>query len=261
MITTTIIEHMKKLSFTLVSVIVLLSSTALTASAQGERSAWTINTRGWTTNYFTSIIWNAAEYLVKTFSTTGLSKEDRINVDRIIPESNWIFPIGLQKEGFTGDYDIYGAYKRAFGNPFTNPGDFGIGIDASYFPSFMGVYGGAYFKSQELIFSRDLTNLRAFYFQPRGGIIFGSLKHQVEVGVYYDKVVGSAGTCADTDLGRLEGGLGLDFALSRTLTTRNRKAQIQFSMPLHNFLNERYPGQEGMKRRVAYIMSTYRIYF
>lgn len=251
----------KKTYHILTASIILLLLANPTSRAQERGGAWTFNSRGWTTNYFTSTIWNGAAFLLKRFASMGLDKKDIVAIDRIIPESNWVFPIGFQKEGFTGENQIYGAYRRAFGNPFTNPGDFGIGFDGSYFPAHVGVYAGAYLKSQEIIFTADRSNLRALYVQPRAGLIMGGTRNQFEVGVFYDKVVGSGGTCPDTDIDRFLDGMGLDFALSHTTLRRNRKVQVLFSMPLHNFLDPRYPGQKDMKRRVGYIMSSYRIYF
>ena len=63
----------------------------------------------------------------------------------------------------------------------------------------------------------------------------------------------------------LKGGLGLDFALSTTDRSEKTKFLLQFSMPLHNFLNPDYTDKsgatplKGMKRKVGYIMLTQRV--
>jgi hypothetical protein len=76
---------------------------------------------------------------------------------------------------------------------------------------------------------------------------------------FYDVVTGCGGSIDDTNKDRLKGGWGLDFALSSTNKDGKSKFLIQFSMPLHNFLNDGFLGQEGMKRKVGYIALTERI--
>jgi hypothetical protein len=100
--------------------------------------------------------------------------------------------------------------------------------------------------------------LRGFYIQPRCGLLLGSAKKSFEAGVFYDIVTGCGGTIQDTDKNRLKGGLGLDFAFT-SFTGNKSKTTLQFSMPLHNFINTNYPGQAGYKRKVGYIMLTQRI--
>ena len=100
--------------------------------------------------------------------------------------------------------------------------------------------------------------MRGFYFQPRGGICIGGKKACLEGGVFYDVVVGAGGSVDDVSKDRLLNGLGLDFAISRAVNDHH-KTMLQFSMPLHNFFNENYAGQAGMKRRVGYIMLSHRI--
>ena len=229
---------------------------SLNVSAQ---STFTLNTRAWSTNYFTTSLYDIAnsaiEYLISD-STNALT------YSRIIPSADLVFPIGIEKAGFDEGNDIYGAYHRAFKNPFTKPGDFGIGLDGSWRPGFLGFYAGAYFKSQEICFKANDDNLRSFYFQPRGGIIVGK-KNALEAGVYYDMVVGAGGRCPGVEKAMFSNGLGLDFALSHS--SKNRETLITFMLPLHNFLNEDYVNEDfnfsGMKRRVGYIMLTERIGF
>ena len=86
----------------------------------------------------------------------------------------------------------------------------------------------------------------------------------MEIGAYYDKVVGAAGSfngVAANETMFLDG-LGLDLAISYKAKDNNRTL-ITFMMPLHNFLNENYVGGafNGMKRRVGYIMFTERLAF
>ena len=234
-------------------VIVMGAMLSLNAKAQSD---FTFNTRAWSTNYFTTILYDIAdgaiEYLLFSDST------DRLTYSRIIPDADLVFPIGIEKKGFE-DNDIFGPYHRAFKNPFTRPGDFGVGLDASWRPSFFGLYAGAYFKSQEICFRVNDDNMRSFYFQPRAGIIIGK-KNAIETGVYYDMVVGAGGRYPGVEKDMFSSGLGLDFALSHK-SSSNHQSLIAFMLPLHNFLNENYPGFDGLKRRVGYIMLTERISF
>ena len=243
------------------------------ASAQSYDSDWTLNTRLWTTNYFAASLYDLAEGLVKAFAFEG-NKKDSILADRIIPDCDLIFPIGLQKKGFEGAGDIYGPYHYAFGNPFKHIGDYSVGLDVSYHPSVVGAYAGAYFKSQEIVFKSTDDNLRGFYFQPRAGLIFGNRQHSFEAGVFYDVLTGCGGSWEirsiyneylmspiEPEKDMLEGGLGLDFAFSTTDKAGIYKTSLQFSMPLHNFINEDYHNGlfHGLKRRVGYISLTQRI--
>ena len=224
------------------------------------QSTFTLNTRAWSTNYFTTVLYdianNAVEYLLFSDST------NRLTYSRIIPSSDLVFPIGIEKKGFE-DNDIFGPYHRAFKNPFTRPGDFGVGLDASWSPTFFGLYAGAYFKSQEICFRANDDNLRSFYFQPRAGIIIGG-KNAIEAGVYYDMVVGAGGRFPGVEKDMFSSGLGLDFALSHKSSNKHQTI-IAFMLPLHNFLNENYAKGDlnfnGIKRRVGYIMLTERIEF
>lgn len=247
---------MKKL---LVLTIVTILSTS-NAVAQ-ENSDWTLNTRAWSSNYLTSSLESLAKELLIAFAFEDKDSEAKKWVDRIIPSIDLVFPIGLQKKGFDGENNIYNPYHRAASNPFSRIGDYGIGIDASYKPAVVGCYAGAFFKSQEIIFKETKDNLRGFYFQPRAGIVFGTQKNRVEIGAFYDILTGCGGTVADTNKKRLKGGFGLDFSASLFKDKDNNYVTLQFSMPLHNFMNEDYEGQTGMKRRVGYIMLTDRICF
>ncbi len=223
------------------------------------QSNFTLNTRAWTTNYWTMVIYNSAQSIVGYFIISD--DEDRATYSRIIPSADMVFPVGIEKEGFDAN-NIYGGYHRAFSNPFKRPGDFGLGLDGSWKPGFLGLYAGAYFKSQELCFKADPRyNLRSMYFQPRAGIIMGQ-KGAVEAGVYYDMVVGAAGSYPNANKDMFLNGLGLDLSLSYGKKDGDR-ALISFMLPLHNFLNDGYITGEfnGMHRRVGYIMLTQRISF
>ena len=234
-------------------VIVMGVLLSLNAKAQSD---FTLNTRAWSTNYFTTILYDVAHDAIGNFIISNPA--DALTYDRIIPTGELVFPIGIEKAGFEAN-DIFGPYHRAFKNLFTKPGDFGVGLDASWKPSLFGLYAGTYFKSQEICFKANDDNLRSFYFQPRAGIILGK-KNSLEAGVYYDMVVGAGGSYPNVEKAMFSNGLGLDFALSHS-TTKNRESQISFMLPLHNFLNEDYPDFNGMKRRVGYIMLTERIGF
>jgi hypothetical protein len=249
---------MKKF-FLLLLLMVAIQANAVSLQEKNEKqpqTQWTLNSRAWTTNYFTHLIGSVANILIdKTFKG---NPADSMWVERFVPNPELVFPVGMGKSGFDNN-DIYGPYHYAFGNPFKHIGDYSFGLEASYRPSFIGIYAGAYFKSQEIVFKEDDNNLRAFYVQPRFGLVLSGKSSSLEAGVFYDKVTGSGGTAADTDRNRLKGGWGLDFALSSVSRKGKSMTAIQFSMPLHNFLNNNYPGQQGVRRRVGYIMLTHRI--
>jgi len=221
------------------------------ASAQEKDSQWTLNTRAWCTNYFTTVLYNLAQFTVSEFVFNG-NEKDSLLVERIVPNADLVFPVGMGKEGI----NCYGPYHYAFGNPFKHIGDYAIGLDASFRPSFLGFYAGAYFKSQEVVEKSSKDNIRGFYFQPRAGITLGD-KHAFEAGVFYDIVTGCGGSRADVKKDMLKGGLGLDFALSAKSKSGKSMAILQFSMPLHNFFDtDEVP---GCKRKVGYIMLTRRV--
>lgn len=242
----------------LVSVIILCFALSVNMSAQNA-SEWTFNTRAWCTNYFTTAIYDVAEILAKSLFF-GDNEKDSLWAERIIPDADLVFPVGMGKKGFEGDTDIYGPYHRAFANPFKHIGDYAIGADVSFMPSVVGVYAGAYFKSQEIVFKETDDNLRGFYFQPRFGLVAGSKDVSYEAGVFYDVVTGCGGSLDVTDKDRLKGGWGLDFAIAHTDKKHHSKTLLQFSMPLHNFLNDGFQGQQGMKRKVGYISLTQRYF-
>ena len=239
-------------------IIIVALVCSMNVLAQEATSAWTVNTRVWTTNYFTSMIYGLAQEGVKHFAFKGHTN-DSLWAERIVPHPDLMFPIGMSKSGFTGATDIYGPYHRAFSNPFKHIGDYAIGADVSYMPSPIGFYAGAYFKSQEIVFKETKDNLRGYYFQPRVGLIAGTKEHSFEAGVFYDVVTGCGGSVADTNKDRLKGGFGLDFAFARTTKDGRGKTLLQFSMPLHNFLDSDYIGQQGVKRKVGYISLTHRV--
>lgn len=260
---------MKKVIITFVAVAMF----ATNASAQGNI---TLNSRAWSTNYWTTILYNVAQGF-----TVGMlgshSHADSLAIATLLPGADLVFPVGMAKEGFTDYTDIYGPYHRAFATPFKKMGDFCVGIDASWTPTFVGLYAGVFFKSQELVFKTNDQNLRSFYFQPRGGLVITFEYLSIEGGVFYDKVVGCSGNLNDEawgnfiatpDKGMLSDGLGLDFGVSYK-TSAHSKTVLMFSMPLHNFFNEGYECRdalgnpfkpwEGYNRRVGYITLTHRI--
>ena len=242
------------------TVFILFMAMMMTIKVSAQEESWTFNTRVWSTNYWTTMIYSAVELGVKHFAFQG-NEADSLWGERLIPTSAWVFPVGMGKSGFDDNKNIYGPYHRAFGNPFKHIGDYGIGADVSFTPSVVGVYAGAYFKSQEIVFKEQSHNLRAFYFQPRVGLVLGGKKSSFEAGVYYDVVTGCGGTMEGRDKDMLKGGLGLDFALASGNKNDKTKMILQFSMPLHNFLNPDYKdgSLKGMKRRVGYIMLTRRV--
>ena len=244
--------NMKKVLTTLVLALTL----SVNASAQTDKP-WTLNTRGWCTNYFTTLIFTATESLIKEYAIDDNDEAEK-TYDCIVPDLDLVFPIGMGKSGFD-DADIYGPYHYAFGNPFKHIGDYAIGVDASYKQSTLGFYAGTYFKSQEIVFKKTDDNLRGFYIQPRAGLVLGSNKRAFEAGVFYDIVTGCGGSVEKTEKDMLKGGLGLDFAFSSTDKKEKVKTLLQFSMPLHNFLNSDNQYWKGMKRKVGYIMLTQRI--
>ena len=237
------------------AIVLLAFVISANAFAQKEECQWTLNTRAWTTNYFASLIYDVATSFVKQFVFDD-SVNDSLLFERLIPASDIVFPIGMGKKGFDNT-PIFNPYHRAFSNPFKHLGNYGIGLDASFKPSVVGIYAGAYFKSQEVVFKDTKDNLRGFYFQPRAGLVIGSNSHSFEAGVYYDVVTGCGGSVDLHEKDMLKGGFGLDFAFSRT---KNKNTTLlQFSMPLHNFFNTDYPGQQGLKRKVGYIMLSRRV--
>lgn len=231
------------------------------ASAQTTRQQFTFNTRTWSTNYWTTLLYNLAHSAVVHFAFDGNSTDSLI-VESILPSSDLVFPIGMAKAGFEAPmHDIYGPYHRAFSNPFKRIGDYGIGLDMSWKPVSIGIYAGAYFKSQEICFMPNDESLRGFYFQPRAGLVLGGKEHALEAGVFYDKVVGCGGTWEARNIEMLQSGWGLDFALSRTVAKGRHKTMLMFSMPLHNFFNTAYAdgSLKNVHRRVGYIMLTHRV--
>jgi hypothetical protein len=248
------------------SVLLLSAMLSMGASAQGSVSPWSVNTRAWCTNYFTTAIVGIAEAGVMKLAE---GSKDTLLIDRIIPTPSLVFPVGFSKKGFDYPRDIYTPYHRAFSNPLKYLGDYAIGVDVLYAPSVIGVYAGAYFKSQEITFANDPLdldgkNLRAFYFQPRIGLSlnFGdSHRSGIEAGVFYDVLTGCGGSFDNVEKDMFEGGFGLDFALRFGNNKRYQQNVLQLSLPLHNFVNEDYKdgSLKGVKRRVGYIMLTERI--
>ncbi len=245
------------------TLLIVIMTVLLTAgaSAQTTRQQFTFNTRTWSTNYWTTLLYNLAHSAVVHFAFDGNSTDSLI-VESILPSSDLVFPIGMAKAGFEAPmHDIYGPYHRAFSNPFKRIGDYGIGLDMSWKPVSIGIYAGAYFKSQEICFMPNDESLRGFYFQPRAGLVLGGKEHALEAGVFYDKVVGCGGTWEARNIEMLQSGWGLDFALSRTVAKGRHKTMLLFSMPLHNFFNTAYAdgSLKNVHRRVGYIMLTHRV--
>lgn len=246
----------------IISIVMMAVMISANASAQDNDNEWSFNTRAWCTNYFTSLIYNVGAQLVKGLAFDGHSS-DSLWCERILPDAEAVFPVGLAKEGFNETNNIYNPYHRAFGNPFQHIGDYCVGLDVSYKHKGIGAYAGAYFKSQEIIFKATDDNLRGYYLQPRAGLICGFDDYTIEAGVFYDALLGCGGSIPNTDKDMLKGGPGLDFAFGFHSKKDNTRTLLQFSMPLHNFLNTDYKGGDftGMKRKVGYITLTQRILF
>ena len=151
---------MKKALLIVAMAVIMATGASAQETKKPTKSQFTINTRAWSTNYWSTLLYNIAA-----------------------------FPIGMGKEGFADPNDIYGPYHRAFGTPFKRLGDFSIGLDASWVPSIVGVYAGAYYKSQEICFMANDQNLRGNYFQPRAGLVIGGQRTALEAGVFYDFTV------------------------------------------------------------------------
>ena len=248
---------MKKL-LSIVVMAVLLSSSI---TAQESKSQFTINTRAWSTNYWTTILYSLTQGAIVHWALG----DDRV-ADAIIPDAELVFPIGIVKEGFRDPYNIYGPYHRAFSNPFKRPGDFGVGLDASFMPSTVGVYAGVYYTRQELCFIPSDQNLRANYLQPRIGLVIGKNRKAIEAGVFYDQALTCTGTWnawGTPHKEMIQDGWGIDFSFSLTNRDGDQKNLLTFSMPLHNLLNESYAEgmTKGLNRRVAYLMFSHRIVF
>jgi len=242
-------NSMKRL-FTIVIMAGLLTASA---AAQEKHSAWTLNTRAWCTNYFTTLIGGTAEFLIKEVLRDS-NESDSLLWERIVPDVGLVFPIGMQKSGFSDGNNIYGPYHYAFGNPFKHIGDYAVGLDASWKDkSPIGFYAGTYFKSQEVVF-KDFDNIRGYYIQPRAGIILGGQRKNIEAGAFYDIVTGCTVGGESADKSQLKSGVGLDFAFSSLNSKGNCMYILQFSMPLHNFFDS-----DVMKRKVGYIMLTQRV--
>ena len=239
------------------SIVVMAVLLASSVSAQDSKCQFTLNTRAWTTNYWTNILYNIAQGAIVYWAL-----DENPVAEAIIPSADLVFPIGIAKEGFETPHDIYGPYHRAFSNPFKQLGDYGIGLDASCMTTNVGMYAGIYYKSQELCFKTLDMTIRGNYFQPRAGLIFGKDRKAFEVGVFYDEplscTIDPAAT-GEVDKDNIQGGWGLDFSFSLTNGDGDQKNLITFSMPLHSFLNPAI--YTNTNRRVAYLMFTHRIVF
>lgn len=239
------------------SIVVMAVLLASSVSAQESKCQFTLNTRAWSTNYWTTILYNIAQGAIVHWAL-----DDNHAAEMIIPDADLVFPIGIAKQGFEMPHDIYGPYHRAFSNPFKQLGDFGIGLDASCMTTNVGFYAGVYYKSQELCFKTLDMTIRGNYFQPRAGLIFGKDRKAFEVGVFYDEPLSCSfnpATYATADKENIQGGMGLDFAFSLTSRDGDQKNLITFSMPLHSFLNPEV--YTNTNRRIAYLMFTHRVVF
>lgn len=94
-------------------IVIMALMCLMNASAQEAASAWTVNTRAWTTNYFSYMIYGVVEECVKHFAFKGHTS-DSLWAERIVLKPDLVFPIGMGKSGFSGASDIYGPYHRAF---------------------------------------------------------------------------------------------------------------------------------------------------
>ena len=79
----------------LITSIVLAVLFTTNVSAQDE---WTIDTRAWSTNYFTTLLWDAVAVTTKEFVFDGDDESSLAN--RIIPTADLVFPFSVKKSGF-----------------------------------------------------------------------------------------------------------------------------------------------------------------
>ena len=205
--------------------VIMATGASAQETKKPTKSQFTINTRAWSSNYWSTLLYNIARDAV-----TYLVFDNNPAIEAAIPNADLAFPIGMGKEGFASPNDIYGPYHRAFGTPFKRLGDFSIGLDASWVPSLVGVYAGAYYKSQEICFMANDQNLRGNYFQPRAGLVIGGQRTALEAGVFYDFTVGCTGTsqvfgAPNKDM--IASGLGLDFAQLPQRRLHRRHAERQ----------------------------------
>lgn len=252
---------MKKTLLIVTMALVIVTKASAQETRTPIKSQFTLNTRAWSTNYWTCLLYNFVRD-----ATCYLIFDNDPTIEAFLPESDLTFPVGLAKAGFVDPLDIHTPYHRAFATPFAQMGDFGIGLDCSWTPTAVGIYAGAYYKSQELCFISDGQNLRGNYFQPRAGLVLGGKSTTLEAGVFYDLPLSCTGTSlllGNPDKSMIQDGWGLDFAISHTNKANTRKNMLMFSMPLHNFINEGYAGglTHNLKRKVGYIMLSRRIIF
>ena len=73
----------------ILSMLVILLITASSVKAQDKVSNWTFNTRGWTTNYWSGLIFGAIEQSVKHFVFDGNSFSDSRLVDFMMKTSDF----------------------------------------------------------------------------------------------------------------------------------------------------------------------------
>lgn len=243
---------MKKLFVT--AVVALMVCAEVSAQTGDSDNHWTLNSRIWSTNYFTSLL-----YDVGAVALAKLVFHADKTAEMIIPFANTVFPVGISNDGLEGPWAVCSPYHRSFANPFKHIGDYGIGVDVSCQPSLFGAYAGAYFKSQEIVFKETDDNLRGYYFQPRAGVMIGNEMIAFEGGMFYDVLTGCGGSFSDARKDMLKGGFGIDLAFSVIDKEGKQKTQLQISLPLHDFLDSGYPGMQGMSRKVGYIMVTRRI--
>ena len=109
--------------------ILSLSLVILVTTNANAQSDFTLNSRAWSTNYFASMLYGAAIEGIKELAYNSTS--DSLVLERILPDPDIVFPIGLTKR-LDSPSNIYGPYRRAFKSPFKHLGDWGLGVDASY---------------------------------------------------------------------------------------------------------------------------------
>ena len=84
---------------------IILAMTAMLSMSVAAQSNFTFNTRAWSTNYWTTTIYDVTRGVVGYFLFTD--SDARNTYFRLVPDAALTFPIGIEKEGFAAN-DIYG---------------------------------------------------------------------------------------------------------------------------------------------------------
>ena len=80
-------------------VIITLAAVAMLATSASAQSTVTLNSRAWSNNYWTTILYNIAQGLV--VSTLGADNHvDSVALACILPGADLVFPVGMAKSGF-----------------------------------------------------------------------------------------------------------------------------------------------------------------